>query len=224
MAPACTPTPGRRYRWGSGLRVQAVAPKEFLAWLIRELSRLQPKIPEGYSRNLSQDTQDKRGTLLAGDPATISEGLQALEEAWPSGTHRAWWALEGPTHVDCALFTDDTVIFVEGKRTEMGPSEAIIWYPTRNQVLRNLECARTQARLHGLKHYFVILAVEGPETQTNTAVGERMLHHGHVTDPATVEASLPHLAPSERADLLEHYLGVTTWQTIVHTFGLPPLP
>lgn len=126
--------------------------------------------------------------------------------------------------MDCALFTDDTVIFLEGKRTEMGPSEGIIWYPTRNQVLRNLECARTQARLHGLKHYFVILAVEEEGPSGDPGASERTRQHGLVTDAAMVEASLPHLTASERAELLEHYLGVTNWQSIVNTFHLPPLP
>jgi len=43
-----------------------------------------------------------------------------------------------------------------------------------------------------------------------------------VTDPTVLAASFPHLSPEARTEVLDHYLGVTTWRRIVEEFSLPP--
>lgn len=120
--------------------------------------------------------------------------------------------------VDCAVFTEHAVIFIEGKRTEWGPAKEVSWYPERNQIIRNLDCAAQCARERGVPHYFVLLVVEG----SLMAEASRKDALDRVTTPATIKASLPHLSETERSLLLDHYLGHTTWERIVAQFGLPP--
>lgn len=107
------------------------------------------------------------------------------------------------------------VIFVEDKRTEIGASKRILWYSYRNQVLRNLDCASEYARKHGFKDYFVIVIVE-KDLVNNTP--RRWKELQKITDPKTIEMSLPHLTHKERERLMEHYLGATAWQDIAERF------
>lgn len=123
--------------------------------------------------------------------------------------------------IDCALITDRMVLFIEGKRTEEGPSAGTVWAPNRNQVLRNLDCARALAAHTRRPHYYVMLVVE--EYAETTADERRATHHQLVTDPGVVEKSLPHMSAQEREEALRHYLGVTTWQAIVNRFSLSAL-
>lgn len=92
--------------------------------------------------------------------------------------------------MDCALLTDSTVIFVEGKWTELGPSKDVLWYPGRNQVLRNLDCAAAYAQQEGLQHYFVILVVDRDLVEQDPV---RQSEIEAVTLLKTVQESLPHL-------------------------------
>lgn len=159
---------------------------------------------------------EKATALLSGDRAIQAEAIAQLEKRTPL-PQRAWWRLEGVTYVDCTLLTDSTVVFVEGKRTEVGPSKGVLWYPGRNQVLRNLDCAAAYAQQEGLQHYFVILVVERDLVEQDPV---RQGEIEAVTLPKTVQRSLPHLNDEEQMELLPHYLGTTTWQAIVESFGL----
>jgi hypothetical protein len=89
--------------------------------------------------------------------------------------------------VDCAIFTSTTIVFVEGKRTERGASRKTSWYPTRNQVIRNLDSARALASATGLDYYVLLLVEEA------NANDPRIAEATTVTAPETVDASLPHL-------------------------------
>ncbi|MCW2984209.1 MAG: hypothetical protein JWR63_1779 [Conexibacter sp.] len=108
--------------------------------------------------------------------------------------------------LDCLLMTDKLVVTVEGKRTE--PLSATTeWYPTRSQLVRNLEAARYLA--DGRAWASVLIS------ETSDAGG---------TDAARdtcLTASAPHLDASEREELLAHYLGNITWQQACTATGIP---
>lgn len=190
-------------------------PRPYLRWLIEHPKDLVWPGEKAWSK-WAQETQEKRRALREEDPAVQAEALYELEtcRCLPRG---AWWRFEGITHVDCALLTPSTVIFVEGKRTEMGPSKSVTWYPHRNQVLRVLDCAVAFAQQMGRPRFFVVLVVEKGLVESDP---DRQAAVEVVTSPRTVQESLPHLSNDERTELLSHYLGTTTWQAIVEAFDL----
>jgi hypothetical protein len=174
----------------------------------------------------SPETQAKRRALLAGDPGTRREALELLDETADLAC-REWWRLEGVTSVDCALFTTEAVIFIEGKRTEDSPSRSVSWWTGRNQVIRNLECGRStvlrqrvskNGHLYIAEAYALVIAEEdlcGPESPRRRELDA-------ITDPVVVARSLPHLDDDGRALLMRGFLGWTTWQAIVRECGLDP--
>jgi hypothetical protein len=188
-------------------------PRLFLKWLLDNPARLTP--PSERNWNIwGKTTKRKRKALLENDVHVQGEALIALNTCLKI-PERSWWRLEGTTRVDCTLKTSSAMIFIEGKRTEMGPSKRILWYPHRNQVLRNLDCASEYAKTHGSKDYFVIVIVE-KDLANSTPKRQEELQS--ISDPRTIEMSLPHLTREEREQLMEHYLGVTTWQDIIERF------
>ncbi|MBI4322566.1 MAG: hypothetical protein HY675_29090 [Chloroflexi bacterium] len=193
-------------------------PRRFLRWLLEHREGLCcPN--QGIQKKWSKRTQQKRQALLRGDELVCEEAIAELEgsDRLPG---RAWWRLEGVTRVDCAITTPTTAIFVEGKRTEMGASKAVEWYPCRNQVLRNLDCASVFAEQTKRQQFFVLLVVEGKIVDQDPV---RQAEIKSITSPDTIRTSLPHLNDDERRDLLAHYLGVTTWEHIADTFALSSL-
>ncbi len=205
-----------RLEQGARFEFGANPPKSFLEWLLEHGDALQK--PDAKSWDAwSAVTRQKRQKLFEGDQGILAEALYTLR-CCTKLPERAWWRLEGVTRVDCALITPSTVIFVEGKRTEMGASKEIIWYPKRNQVLRNLDCAAEFARQTGRPNYFVLLVVEKPIVEADPL---RQQEIKAIINPGIVSDSLPHLSRDEREELLRHYLGYTTWQDIVETFKLP---
>lgn len=190
-------------------------PKTFLRWLIEHPEKLSVP-PEKIWNRWGEETRRKRQALLRGDGEVQREAKGKLEG--DAGLpRRTWWRLEGVTQVDCALLTRSTVVFVEGKRTELGPAKNVLWYPGRNQVLRNLDCAAAFAQQTRRPHYFVLLVVDRELVEQGS---DRQREIEEVLCSKTVEQSLPHLSNTERVKLLECYLGSTTWQAIVERLGL----
>lgn len=191
--------------------LSADPPKSFLKWLVSNPAQL--TFP---NYNCSPQTREKREALIAADSTVLSEAIQSINicKKIPAKT---WWRLEGVSKVDCALLANDTVVFIEGKRTEFGASKNIAWYPHRNQVLRNLDCVAEYANRHQLPNYYVMLVVEKRLTETDLA---RQQEIDLITDQETVNRSLPHLSSEQQTEMLTHYLGVTTWEDIVAKFGL----
>jgi hypothetical protein len=190
-------------------------PKSYVQWLIRHPQSLSSPAQTVWNK-WCDHTQKKRRALLAGDIEVQAEATAELEKRLRL-PRRAWWRFEGMTRVDCALLTDSTVVFVEGKRTETGPSRQVTWHLDRNQVLRVLDCAAVYALQNNRQHYFVFLVVESDLVEHDPV---RQSEIEMVVLPDTVRGSLPHLTNEERTELLSHYLGVTTWQAIVSEFGL----
>jgi len=187
----------------------ATPPRDFLRWLVLHPDRL---VPPKYETAVA--TVQKRAALLARDPATVRMALDAIDN--PGLSHeRRWWCFEGTTMVDCAIITNRLAIFIEGKRTEVGPSSGVSWYPSRNQVVRNLDCARWYALEHDLD-YYSMLVIEQCEQGD-----ERWSHAEAVSSWKVMRASLPHLSEEQVREAGRHNLGWTTWQRIASEFGLP---
>ncbi len=185
----------------------APPPRDFLEWLVTHPEKLdRPKYTTGDL------TKQKRDKLLAKDPAVLQEAISAIKD--PASDHqRKWWCFEGTSMVDCALFTPRLVLFVEGKRTEAGSSPDVSWYRGRDQVLRNLDCARSYARQRELDYYTMLIIEDGDK--------EREKKAREVGSSKCVASSLPHLTKTEQREIMQHYLGFTTWQAVVEKFDLP---
>ena len=190
-------------------------PRSFLRWLIEHHKDLSWPGEKAWSK-WTEETQKKRRALREENPGVQAEALFELETCryLPD---QAWWRFEGVTQVDCALLTPSTVVFVEGKRTEKGPSKGVTWYQGRNQVLRVLDCAAAFARQTGRPHYFAMLVVEKTLVEGDP---DRQREIEAIVSADTVQRSLPHLNSREQVELMSHYLGTTTWQDVVEAFDL----
>ncbi|MCI0354659.1 MAG: hypothetical protein L0099_06435, partial [Acidobacteria bacterium] len=187
----------------------------YLLWLASNPDRLVSP-DRAHWRRWSARTQRARRRLLKGEPRFRFGAMTDLVLRYPP-PRRAWWRLEGSTKVDCALATEDALIFVEGKRTELSASKDVLWYRGRNQILRNLDCAREMAFRAKIPNYYVLLVVEGNLCQPGSA---RWTELQQITAPETVESSFPHLNPADREEIMRQFLGYTTWEEIAGTFGL----
>jgi hypothetical protein len=167
----------------------------FLGWLIEHPERM--TWPPGAS--FGAETERRRRALLEGSgperEAAIAEALAALERAGAAGSRRRWWAFEGFTSVDCCLMTERLVLFVEGKRTEP-LSSSTNWFPSRNQLVRNLEVV---AHVAPDRPAAVLLVTEDPIEEI---------------DDAALRAGTPHLTEPARAELPARYLGQVTWRDL----------
>src|SRR5512139_3292584 len=132
-------------------------PKAYLKWLIDHPEKLSSP-PAAAWKKWSGTTQAMRSRFLLGNKDVQAVAISNIESC-KLLSKTAWWRFEGVTYVDCALITESAVIFIEGKRTERGPSKEVLWYQQRNQIHRNLDCAAAYAQKEGLRHYYVIAIV-----------------------------------------------------------------
>jgi hypothetical protein len=179
--------------------------ESFLAWLIEHSSAMTwPKDQE--TADLTQRRREElfghHGLRLAAEAK--AEALAELRKVGAAGSNGKWWVFEGFTQVDCFLETENLILLIEGKRTEP-ISSATRWFPQRNQLLRNLEVGRALARQKE-KEYALILMAE--EYMPGMSLDD-------------VFASLPHLTPRQRSDLLRHYLGCVTWSQALAKIFFP---
>jgi len=190
-------------------------PRTYLKWLIDHPENLSSP-PVTALKTWSATTQRMRSRFLLGDKEVQAVAISNIESC-NSLPKTAWWRFEGVTNVDCALITESTAIFIEGKRTERGPSKEVLWYKQRNQVHRNLDCASAYAQKEGLRHYFVIAIIDRDLMKQNPI---RQKEWNTLMSREVVYESLPHLNDRERIEITRHYAGVTTWEDIVERFGL----
>lgn len=167
--------------------------------------------PEILTWSKSQAVNQKRKRLVDGDAQTIAEGLRQLDSGRIRSWKGTWWVLEGTTKVDCAIFAEKATIFIEGKRTD-DLKKSVAWDMQRNQVFRNLDALRV-AR-YPQTDFFMLLIVE--ESSAAAREAENLDCGYDVAVP-----SWPHLSTTEARCLYEqHYLGFTTWQKVIHRFGI----
>ena len=174
----------------------SIPPTErFLLWMIESTGgSCMPR--DGL--DMARRAAGRRGDLFGKDEVrrldACSEAVRNLLSNGVNGSRHGWWAFEGPTSVDCFLETPETVLLIEGKRTDT-VATCTDWCATRHQIARNLEAAQSVA---GGKRYAVMVAAETP---LDVSAGE-------------IERGLPHMNPSERAFLAGHYVGCVTWKQI----------
>ena len=189
--------------------------KAYLKWLIAHPEKLSSP-PATAWRTWDEKTQKMRSRFLLGDKEVQTIAISNIEKC-RSLPKTTWWRLEGVNYVDCALLTDSTAIFVEGKRTEIGPSREVLWYQQRNQIYRILDCAAAYARKERLQHYFVVAIVDKALMDRDLV---RRKEFNAVMSPDVICNSLPHLNNDELKKITRHYTGVTTWEDIIERFDL----
>ena len=180
-----------------------IPPSErFLLWLLEHTG--QSCVPrEGLSKE--QRSAGRRNDLFGTTEILRTEArAEAVRNLLVKGVNDSrhqWWALEGPTVVDCFFENDDLLLIIEGKRTEP-ISPGTDWYAARHQIARNLEAAQSVAR--GRKYGVVLIAEQKLEvTEGQIIIG------------------LPHMAPTEAKFLAGHFIGCVTWIDLCTAARLP---
>lgn len=188
---------------------QLEPPRSLLRWMVEHPERLQwPK----QADNHDPATQAKRKALLANDSAVRAEALDLLAKGQPQQT---WYVLEGRSRPDVYFETDDAIVVIEGKRTELGPTRNVSWLPGRDQMLRHLDCAW---ELRRNRRVFGVLIVED---QDGGGVPRKWRDACDETIAAdALERSLPHRTQDEREQIAASFLGATTWNRVCDALGL----
>lgn len=187
-------------------------PGDFLRWLIEHPDALTK--PEGAPVS---DTDTLRAALLDRESekhaSVRNRALVNLNYFGAQGSRRQWWAFEGFTYVDCLIETESLVLFIEGKRTEES-SPRVSWFSERNQIARNLECARQYA-LSGKKSkaFAVLMIIEE---------GVNEDYHRQSVEADTLLRSWPHYQETTEIheELLQGFLGILTWDRVIDLWEL----
>lgn len=182
-------------------------PTSLLAWMIQNPASLKRKPPTGIAQ---------RDALLNGDPQVIQEALVLLKNK-PTG--RVWYVFEGNTYPDAVIETPGALIVIEGKRTEPKPTADTTWLSGRHQIWRHIDAAWER---RGCRKVFGMYIVEGDKKGMEATV-PKVWSDGVENDltPQVLQSSFPHRSPQEREEISNCLLGVTTWQQVIATFGLP---
>ncbi len=207
------PEHGRR--WGSS-EVALAAPLGLLEHLVQNITEEQVAANKD-----SEPVFGHRMALARRDPSTIAAALSFLR----SGNRgRTWFVLEGESRPDAVLETSDTIIVVEGKRTERSCTSKTKWMGVRSQLIRHMDAA---AEAYPAKQVLGLLVVEGDGDASATEPSAHWLEQcGMQVAPAMLDASLPHRSPAQRQHLADGMLGVTTWQRVcaMNNLRWPPFP
>ena len=194
---------GVSYGWGQH-EVALLPPLSLLRWLVRNADNTDIDRLRG-----SRSTIEKRRALLHRDPIVMSEALELLNRR---SKGRGWHILEGPSHPDAFLDTDEAVIVIEGKRTERGPTIGTTFMSGRHQMLRHMDCAW---EIRGQREVYGFFIVEGPEVSSDWATFTT-----ETVSDAALSSSLPHRTVKDREFIKRGFLGVTTWQEVCDALGL----
>lgn len=193
----------------------AKSPACYLRALLAAPERLQRAVaanPRLLESSKDPEVKRRRQLLIDGDAETLEEGLKKIDAGRTKSGKGTWWVLEGTTMVDCAILTENTTLFIEGKRTEPKLTNRVSWDPYRSQVFRNLDAARGHRQ--GTGNFYALLIVQQNSTAEKDAIA---MDAGY----KVAVPSWPHLTDAEAKELYErHYLGYTTWETIATTFNL----
>lgn len=187
--------------WGASER-GLQPPKSLLRWLVHTV---QPQ---------AEEKGRERRRLFQKDSATIQAALDKIEamDEWPG---RAWYLLEGLTFPDVLIETPDTLIVIEGKRTERGPTTFSKWLPGRHQIWRHIDAAW---EIRGHRRVYGMFIVEGQDDDEIPAAWVEAVHNAR--SDAALASSLPHRSQEEREALKACMIGVTTWQRLCTRFKL----
>lgn len=193
--------PQDQRQWGKNER-RLLPPLSLLKWLVENIS---PPLHESLWG--APATRAKRERLVNRDPAARDEALQLLNGPY----RKAWYTLEGKSQPDAFFEGEDFIIVIEGKRTERKSTTTTTWMPERNQMLRHMDAAWEIAQ--GRK-VFGLMIVEGEEPAELYPSKHWLSESDKVVMKETLTTSLPHRTETERDQIAEGYLGVTTWQRV----------
>lgn len=199
--------PHDQRHWGKDER-RLLPPLSLLKWLVENASA-----PLHESLWGASATRAKRERLVNRDPATRDEALQLLNGPY----RKAWYTLEGKSQPDAFFEGENFIVVIEGKRTERKATTTTTWMPERNQMLRHMDAAWEVAR--GRK-VLGLMIVEGEEPEETYPSKHWLTESGKVVRQETLQTSLPHRTETERDQIAEGYLGVTTWQKVCRELGV----
>jgi hypothetical protein len=198
--------------WGKNER-RLRPPTSLLRWLVQNL-----KPPERDSEWGSGEVRAKRELLVARDPDTIAEALRMLES---TPRARAWYVLEGASAPDAMLETETFVLVIEGRHTEAAATTTTTWMSRRSQILRHMDSAYEVA---GARTVLGLMIVEECDEDPFPPTKHWLDEAASQVSGDLIEASLPHRPATVQQQLIDGFLGVTTWRAIAARCGLswPP--
>ena len=195
--------PEHRRRWGED-EVAFPAPLSLLEHLVQHIDT---ELVEA-SRDVG-DARARRLALARRDPAIVAEALQRLR-AGERG--RYWFVLEGESRPDALLETENLVLCVEGKRTELGCTTHTSWMRRRSQLVRHMDAA---VEHYPTKKILGLLIVEGAGGQHATEPSAHWIAECAAQyESSMISDSLPHRSEDVRRRIAAGILGVTTWQAV----------
>ena len=198
-------------RWWGQHERRLRPPARLLEWLVQNVSE------DAVIR--SKDTgpkREKRLLLAQHDPLTISDALSGIRQA---RERRAWYLLEGESCPDAFIQTANTLLVIEGKRTESSCTSKTTWMACRSQLIRHMDAA---FEMHDGRRVLGLLIVEGPDSSDGLTPSPFWLREANdQISRETLTASLPHRTPEERHALASGMLGATTWQRVCQEFEIP---
>jgi hypothetical protein len=197
---------GTTYAWGEFERALD-PPLPPLRWLVRNLADPENELALDRGRTLQN-----REALIRRDPGVIAQALELLERE-PHALAR--YVLEDPSQPDFYHETEQSIIVIEGKRTEPGPTTRKTWMPCRHHMLRHIDCAW---EIRDSRDVFGFLIVEA--TSSCTVPPEWAQNALQTISNKALEDSLPHRRPSEHEAIWRRFLGVTTCQAVCLEFDL----
>jgi len=197
--------------WGDA-ELALPPPMSLLRYLVQHLSPDEIK-----DSGASPLVLEKRRALARKDPQCVQEALEALARF--GSAKPAWYVLEGHSHPDATLIMEEAVLVIEGKRTERTCTSQTQFMGTRSQLLRHMDAA-LQKFPH--KRVFGLLLVEGDGGPEAILPSPHWQAESRAQlSPHTLQLSLPHRSPDERASLAQGVLGVATWQALCARLELP---
>jgi len=169
-----------------------------LKWLVLNAGK-EVKMPAGHEKAVSKATYEKRKMLFDGG-SHEREHLQmsAIREI-NRGGRRGWFILEGYSKPDVYIETNKFIFVVEGKRTEIKPTDRTSFLPaSRDQLARHMDCALEISV--GRPVYGMTIYEEGSEKE----FGGKEFDAG----------SIKHRSVADKQRLSDGYLKPATWQSL----------
>jgi hypothetical protein len=202
--------PGYLPTWGR-TELSLPAPLALLQYLVRNVS-----LDRVATSGDTALVRDKRTALARGDPSTRSEALGALSKG-RRGRH--WYVLEGQSRPDATLVLVNTVVVIEGKRTERSCTCKTKWMGVRSQLIRHMDAATDYFPDKQVLGLLIVEGDGGAEAVAPSAYWEAQSQAQYT--PKMLIDSLPHRSTPERNKIKDGILGVATWQAVCEQNSLP---
>lgn len=204
--------------WGKGNEEPLPAPNELHEWLVGNIT-----LEAVIENPVSEESQEKREALAAGDPEVLSEALYCLSRVPAGKVLRAkWYIFEGPSKPDAFIVTDNVILVIEGKRKDSLATRTK-WMEYRPQLIRHMDGAMAIA---GGRTVLSLLLVEGKSDDPMTVPVKWTRELEKHFQPDMLALSLPHRSDEERQLIVNGVLGIATWQRVCNEFSIrwPPAP